>query len=68
MDKLHTAFHKKHLCYDKPKKVKGGIAGEINTEHRFPDQGFKGNQMSFVVVHYAEHVMYTVRLLAGCSW
>ena len=48
-----------HLRYDKPKRAKGGgLAGEKHGVS-FPSHGAALDGLAFVVVHYAEQVMYT---------
>ena len=46
-------------CYDKPKKSKGGMVGSKYENNKYPSHGGLLDQMSFIVVHFAEAVCYT---------
>ena len=63
VEKLHEKFAKgrpkQSDCYDKLKRGKGGVlVGEL-TGKEFKSQGGDLDRLNFVVVHYAEPVMYT---------
>ena len=60
VDKLGMAFMKEgYDCFDRPKRAKGGVAGEKHGTP-FPSHGAQLDRLAFVVVHYAEAVCYTV--------
>ena len=57
VDKLHDSFaNEQHLCYDRPKRSKAGLVGQRYHDLSFPSHGTESDELSFIVVHYAESV------------
>ena len=64
--KLHTALYDRtdgvsasaHECYDKLRRAKGRLVGQRHIHSTFPSRGADLDELSFVVVHYAESVCY----------